>query len=261
MKRLKLATVITIISISLMGCSNSEVLNNKTVTIDEAKEIALKYAGVTSDQVSFIKAEMDLDNGIQKYDIEFYHGSKEYDYEINSTNGEIIKYDYDIEYNNNVNNTNNINSAVNISEEQAKEIALKHAGVTSDQVSFIKVEMDLDNGIQKYDIEFYHGSKEYDYEINSANGEIIKYDYDIEYNNNVNNTNNINSAVNISEEQAKEIALKHAGVTSNQVSFIKVEMDLDNGIKKYDIEFYYNNIEYSYEIDTNTGDILSYERD
>ncbi|WP_297714595.1 PepSY domain-containing protein, partial [Clostridium sp.] len=107
MKRLKLATVITIISISLMGCSNSEVLNNKTVTIDEAKEIALKHAGVTSDQVSFIKAEMDLDSGIQKYDIEFYHGSKEYDYEINSANGEIIKYDYDIEYNNNVNNTNN----------------------------------------------------------------------------------------------------------------------------------------------------------
>ncbi|WP_297714607.1 PepSY domain-containing protein, partial [Clostridium sp.] len=79
--------------------------------------------------------------------------------------------------------------------------------------------------------------------------------------NNTNNINNINSAVNISEEQAKEIALKHAGVTSDQVSFIKVEMDLDNGIQKYDIEFYYNNIEYSYEIDTNTGDILSYERD
>ena len=38
-------------------------------------------------------------------------------------------------------------------------------------------------------------------------------------------------------------------------------MDVDNGAQKYDIEFYYNNIEYSYEIDANTGDILSYERD
>lgn len=178
MKKIKLATVITIISISLMGCSNSEVLNNKTVTIDEAKEIALKHAGLTSDQVSFVEVESDVDNEIKKYNIEFYHGSKEYDYEINSANGEIIKYDYDIEYNNNVNNTNNINSAVNISEEQAKEITLKHAGVTSDQVSFIKVEMDLDNGIQKYDIEFYYNNIEYSYEIDANTGDILSYERD-----------------------------------------------------------------------------------
>ena len=114
------------------------------------------------------------------------------------------------------------------------------------------------NNIEKYNIEFYHGDKEYDYEINSANGEIIKYDYDMENNK---NENNLSSVVNISEEQAKEIALKHAEVTSDKISFVKVEMDVGNGTQKYDIEFYYNNVEYSYEIDANTGDILSYERD
>ena len=175
MKKLKLAIITTMISISLMGCSNSQVLNNKTVTIDEAKEIALKHSGLTSDQVSFVEAESDIDNGIEKYNIEFYNGNKEYDYEINSTNGEIIKYDYDVEYDN---NQNNINSVVNISEEQAKEITLKHAGLTSDQVSFIKVEMDIDNGIQRYEVEFYYNNREYSYEINTNTGEILSYEQD-----------------------------------------------------------------------------------
>ncbi|MBS4958775.1 MAG: PepSY domain-containing protein [Clostridium sp.] len=175
MKRLKLATIITIISISLMGCSNSEVSNNKTVTIDEAKEIALKHAGLTSDQVSFVEVESDVDNNIEKYNIEFYHGDKEYDYEINSANGEIIKYDYDIEHDK---NENNVSSVVNISEEQAKEIALNHAEITSDKVSFIKVEMDVDNGAQKYDIEFYYNNIEYSYEIDANTGDILSYERD-----------------------------------------------------------------------------------
>ena len=175
MKRLKLATVITIISISLIGCSNSEVLNNKKVTIDEAKEIALKHAGLTSDQVSFVEVESDVDNNIEKYNIEFYHGDKEYDYEINSANGEIIKYDYNMEYDK---NENNVNSVVNISEEQAKEIALNHAEITSDKVSFIKVEMDVDNGTQKYDIEFYYNNVEYSYEIDANTGDILSYERD-----------------------------------------------------------------------------------
>ena len=38
-------------------------------------------------------------------------------------------------------------------------------------------------------------------------------------------------------------------------------MDFDNGIQKYDVEFYYGNKEYDYEIDASTGKILSYGQD
>lgn len=90
-------------------------------------------------------------------------------------------------------------------------------------------------------------------------------------NNNVNtpqdnNTNNVqNNIVNntgdISVDKAKEIALSHAGLSADQVTFVQVNMDFDDGIQKYEIEFYYNYREYSYEIDANTGNILSYEQD
>ena len=63
------------------------------------------------------------------------------------------------------------------------------------------------------------------------------------------------------EEEAKQIVLSHAGLTSNQVTFKRTELDFDYGIQKYEVEFYYNNREYSYEINAKTGTILSYKQD
>lgn len=168
------------------------------------------------------------------------------------------------------NNQNSNNNKITM--EQAQEIALKHAKLTSDQVSFIKIDTELENGIEVYNIEFSYENKEYDYKINSANGEIVEYDSDIEdyditqqqatkENKSVtpNNQNSNNSKITV--EKAKEISLKHANLKDNQVVFDKTEMDYDNGVQVYDIEFHYNNIEYNYEIDANTGNILSYSQD
>ncbi|MCI5630524.1 MAG: PepSY domain-containing protein [Clostridium sp.] len=168
------------------------------------------------------------------------------------------------------NNQNSNNSKITM--EQAQEIALKHAKLTSDQVSFIKTDTELENGIEVYNIEFSYENKEYDYKINSSNGEIVEYDSDIEdyditqqqatkENKSVtpNNQNSNNSKITV--EKAKEISLKHANLKDNQVVFDKTEMDYDNGVQVYDIEFHYNNIEYNYEIDANTGNILSYSQD
>ena len=44
----------------------------------------------------------------------------------------------------------------------------------------------------------------------------------------------------------------------DKVKFDNIEYDTDNGLNKYDIDFNYNNQEYSYEIDAQTGEILSY---
>ena len=161
MKKLSLATIIIVtLSISLVGCTNSGVVSNNDsntnnsvnsgvdgknsnrITIEQAKEIALKHAGLTKDQVSFIETENDIDNGRQKYDIEFYCNGKEYDYEISAINGEIIQFDNDINkynnqnnnqsntQNNNVNNVqSNAHNTADISLDKAKQIALSHAGL------------------------------------------------------------------------------------------------------------------------------------
>ena len=67
-----------------------------------------------------------------------------------------------------------------IGSEKAKSIALNHAGVTSSTAKFVKVERDRDDGRLLYEVEFYAGNKEYDYEILAADGTILSYDADIE---------------------------------------------------------------------------------
>ena len=209
MKKLSLAAIIVTVSISLVACTNSGTASNGN--------------------------QNNTESGTQN---------------SNESNAE----------NNTVNNTGEI------SLDKAKEIALSHAGLSADKVTFVQANMDFDDGIKKYDIEFYCNGQEYDYEINASNGQIIQFDYDMEYNyipnnNTTNNQGNVNATANISVERAKEIALSHAGLASNQVTFQRTELDFDNGIQKYEIEFYYNYREYSYEIDANTGNILSYEQD
>lgn len=155
------------------------------------------------------------------------------------------------------NNTNTTNNKITI--EEAKEIALKHANLDSSEVTFIKEGSHSYDNIERYDIEFYNDNKEYDYEINAATGEIIEYDYEVEDDIQEENQN----TVTITMEEAKEIALKHANLKSDEVTFVEEKLDYDDDInkQKYELEFYYNNKEYSYDIDANTGDILSYEQD
>ncbi len=66
-----------------------------------------------------------------------------------------------------------------ISESKAKQIALDKAGVSASNAEFIKAYLDYDDGVRIYDIEFYAGDYEYEFEINARTGKI--YDYDRDY--------------------------------------------------------------------------------
>ena len=241
MKKLSLAAIIVTVSISLSGCTNSGTVSNGNENNIESTTQNSTESNVQN------SSESSTENN-----------------NVNNAQNNTVNNPQD----NNTNNAQNniVNNTGNISLDKAKEIALSHAGLSADQVTFVKVNMDFDDGIQKYDIKFYCNGQEYDYEINSSNGQIIQFDYDMEYNyipnnNTTNYQSNVNTTANISVERAKEIALSHAGLASNQVTFQRIELDFDNGIQKYEIEFYYNYREYSYEIDANTGNILSYEQD
>ena len=54
---------------------------------------ALKDAGVSSSSATFMKAKLDRDDGYYLYEIEFYSGDMEYEYEINALTGAILERD------------------------------------------------------------------------------------------------------------------------------------------------------------------------
>ena len=221
---------------------------------EKAKSIALNHAGVTSSTAKFVKVERDRDDGRLLYEVEFYAGNKEYDYEILASDGTILSYDADIE---GYRIPSTTSTGTDIGAEKAKEIALQHAGVSASNAVFVKAEREYDDGRLTYDVDFYAGNKEYDYEILAADGTILSYDADIEgY-----RIPSSSSSSNIGAEKAKQIALQHAGLSSSGVNFDKAEFDHDDGRAEYEIEFHHNFREYEYTIDAASGTILEAERD
>ncbi len=165
-----------------------------------------------------------------------------------------------------------------IGKTKARQIALNHAGVSNP--NYIEVEFDADDGLIIYEVEFNTSSREYEYEIDAKTGDIIYTNYepnDDNYkysssNNSTSSSNNSSSNSNssssnrsntstssnyISSSKARQIALNHAGATSNTATRIHVELDREDN--EYQVEFIYNNREYDYEINATTGKILDYD--
>lgn len=259
------------------GAANPVARTNtaKKITADEAKNIALVHAKLAQKDVTFVKAELDTDNNRLIYDVDFYSGNVEYDYDIDAVTKEIISSDLDIENYNipaqtTIEQQETAAPAADIGVERAKEIALAHAGLSNDKVSFVKAQLDNEDSVKVYDIEFYSGNVEYDYEISVADGTIISADQDIENYSIPAPASTAAPAVTaapestaaptvaqtsgISAEKAKHIALSHAGV--GVATFTKVELDTDDGIKVYKIEFKVGNVEYEYDINASNGAII-----
>lgn len=65
----------------------------------------------------------------------------------------------------------------------------------------------------------------------------------------------------LTAEEAKAIALEHAGFTAEQVRYLHAEPELRDRVPHYDVEFQEGRWEYEYEIHAETGKILSFEKD
>ncbi|MGO5116411.1 PepSY domain-containing protein [Candidatus Avoscillospira sp. LCP25S3_F1] len=154
----------------------------------------------------------------------------------------------------------NTGSTGYITAETAKAKALAHAGLTASQVTFVRAYPDWEDGRYVYDVEFYTADyKEYDYEIDASTGAILSFDYDADY---YTRPSQPSTGTSISAETAKAKALAHAGLSASQVTFVQATLDWDDGRSVYDVEFYTADYkEYDYEIDANTGAILSFDYD
>ena len=153
------------------------------------------------------------------------------------------------------NKSNKANKAKKISADKAKKIALGDAKLAERDVTFVKVELELEDNRLVYDVEFYSGNVEYDYDIDAVSGAIVSADKDIENYVIPAQPSTEAQASEISVEKAKQIALSHAGVGSAR--FTKAKIDYENGVKVYEIEFKVGNMEYEYDINVLNGAIVS----
>ena len=74
--------------------SSSGSKSSSVISVEKAKEIALKKAGLSASQVTFEKAKLDKEDGKLVYEIEFYiKGKTEYEAEVDAYTGAILEYE------------------------------------------------------------------------------------------------------------------------------------------------------------------------
>ncbi len=239
-------------SMSQADASTSAAL----IGMGKGADIALSDAGLKENQVNDLTAKYRTENGLSFYTVTFTSGSYTYEYRLNAVDGSILQADRNAvmqETETGTTTGSQTTTAKKITKAKAKSIALKHAGVSASKATFVKAKLDYEDGRRVYEIEFYSGNTEYDYEILASNGKIISYDKDIE--NYKIPRKNTSSSTYIGKAKAKSIALKDAGVSASSATFTKTKLDYEDGIRVYEIEFYTNSAEYEYEINAKTGKI------
>lgn len=280
-----LVSVALVLSVALLaGCAaNKPVEENATlkqaqasaptvksgelvsVSPDEAIDIALKHAGVSRENaVMFGAPSLDEEKGRAHYDVEFGYNGFEYDYEVAVADGSVLKAEKEAER---VKESLSAKPEVPVSKdnnngyisvEAAKQKALADAGVKAEDAVFLKAYYDSDDLVPHYDVKFEANGYEYEYEVKASDGAVLEKDVDKE-------RRPVNSAPAsddyISADKAKSLAYEHAGVKAADVKFAKAELDRDDLIVHYEVEFVAGRYEYEYEINAESGKVIASDKE
>ena len=244
---------------------------------DEIRAIVFNHAGVNANDVREFEIELDDEHGIWVYEVEFKAGNIEYDYVVNAVTGEIIKSETEVDDDPTAapgtprptaQPTQQPGSEF-LSEDEIRAIVFNHAGVNANDVREFEIELDDEDGIWVYEVDFKAGSIEYDYVVNAVTGAIIRVETEIDDDPTAapgtprptaQPTQQPGSEF-LSEDEIRAIVFSHAGVNANDVREFEIELDDEDGIWVYEVEFESGRHEYSYEVNALTGEIIDYEID
>lgn len=146
-----------------------------------------------------------------------------------------------------------------IGTEAAQQAALSHANLKAEDVYFTHTHLEFDDGRWQYDVEFHKGNEEYDYDIDALTREILAFDHDAEYKGS--SPSGTQSGEQLTQEEAKQLALAHAGISESDVQHLKIDFDYDDGRAEYEVEWHVGRTEYSCDVDAYTGEILSFKKE
>ena len=215
-----------------------EIVTTDFISLEEAKKIALKDAGLdeATQKIVFTREELNRNSGKPCYILEFYTAKKQYSYKVDAKNGSIIEaYHF-------------------ILLADAKKIALDDAGVNV-KVVFTTEEL-VAGGIKSpyYYFVFESDSARWTYKIDAVLGVIMDKTCD----------KIIPLAPKfIGLEKAKQIALEDAGLdeATQKIVFTREELSRNQGKPCYILEFYTDKCAYSYKVDAVSGEIIGKKSD
>lgn len=154
---------------------------------------------------------------------------------------------------NSQNGTAQNSTTASITQDDAKTIALNQAGVAEADTIGLSVRQDFDDGMTLYEVDIYTPATDYEYEINAADGTIIKE------NRSTPEQVMTDPGAAVTPDQAKEIVLAKVSGASEQN--LRMTAERDDGRISYEGEVIYNGMSYDFELDAQTGDILEWSEE
>lgn len=141
-----------------------------------------------------------------------------------------------------------------IDRDTALSLALALVGVPETDAYNIKVERDGDHGIAIYDIEFETDYGDYDFELSVQDGRIVGADYEVGE-----EWLDVLGGNAVDLEEAKAILQeKVPGVPSDE---IQIWEENEDGRSRYEGQFYFDGMDYEFELDPQTGIIFDWSAD
>ena len=250
---------------ALTACSSGQQpIQAAYVSMDAARTAALNAAAVSAEQAVMGETQMKERDGVAYYQVAFTAGETQYTYDVDAMTGTVIYSVKDVPQGAPATGKTApqaetaAQTASGITLEQAKQAALKHAGIAADAVTFVKGERDYEHGRLVYEVEFVKSTgssyAEYDYEIDAATGEVVSYDYDAE---NYTQPAGNGSAAMLTEDAARKAVLARVpGAGAADVWELK--LDTDDGKLLYEGKIVYGETEYEFELDAYSGTVLEW---
>ena len=159
---------------------------------------AEQYAGTTALDSVTAEVDSELDESPAHYEVELHTAWGEFEYLVDAYTGKVISGQKDLPSTVSARNDTvkkpsqpvsppaqsshpaQPSGSADIGHAKAKSIALNHAGVSENEAYDMDIELDDEDGILVYEVEFKSGNMEYDYEINAATGAILKHESELD---------------------------------------------------------------------------------
>ena len=146
---------------------------------DKALSIAAAaFSRDLADEIRYSEVDAELDESPAQYEVEITgQKGEEIEYKIDAYTGTILESKRETE---DKASAAQPTSSGDIGHAKAKSIALNHAGVSESKAYDMEIELDEEDGMLVYEVEFKSGGMEYSYEINAATGAIVKQETELD---------------------------------------------------------------------------------
>ena len=233
-----IAVIISILAAGTVLVANAYA-KSTSIGVENAKNFAFADAGVDPVSAENVRTEFDFEHGQFVYEVDFIANGTEYEYWIKASDGTVVKKEQEVVRQ----MAPTTAPAQTITAPPATELSAQ--ATAAPQVTELPAQATTPPQITEVPVQATTPPQ-----VTTPPAQITAPP-----------AQNPGAASYISIDQAKSIAVGHAGLSVSEVRFSKAKLENDDGYTVYEIEFYKDRMEYEYTINATDGSILEYDSD